>query len=135
MTKPLTRPQEAFLDAYRIYGIVRIAAPKAGVSRELHYNAMRVSETYRQAFARIQQEHALGLEEQARAIAVDGIPEPVYYGRKLVAFKRKHSDSLLIRLLEANDPEKFGRPKAPARRRRRPDGGVNFRARLVKGLS
>src|SRR6218665_1098001 len=135
MTKPLTRPQEAFLDAYRIYGIVRIAAPQAGVSRELHYNAMRVSETYREAFAAIQREHALGLEEQAREIAVNGIPEPVYYGRKLVAFKRKHSDSLLIRLLEANDPEKFGRPKAPAGRRRKPVHGVNFQTRLAKVLS
>ena len=135
MTKPLTKRQETFLDSSRTYGIVRIAAKKAGVSHELHYNAMRVSETYRQAFAAIQQEHALGLEEQAREIAVDGIPEPVYYGRKLVAFKRKHSDQLLIRLLEANDPEKFGRPKAPPRRRRRPDNGAFFRTRLPQILA
>ena len=71
---------------------------------------MQVSETNRQAFARIQQEHALDLEEQTRKMAVDGVPKTVYYGRKLVAFKCKHSDSLPIRLLEANDPEKFGRP-------------------------
>ncbi len=135
MTKPLTERQEKFLDAFRTYGIVLIAARKAGVSHELHYNAMRVSETYRQAFAAIQQQHALGLEEQAREIAVNGIPEPVYYGRKLVAFKRKHSDSLLIRLLEANAPEKFGRPKAPARRRRRPDGGRNFQTGLARILA
>ncbi|AMV18033.1 hypothetical protein [Planctomyces sp. SH-PL14] len=39
MPKPLTTKQQAFLTAYRTYGIVRIAAAKSGVSRGLHYNA------------------------------------------------------------------------------------------------
>jgi len=130
MTTPLTKHQEAFLEAFRTYGIVRIAAGMAGVSRELHYNALRVSETYREAFATIQQDHAFRLEEEARAIAVEGIPEPVYYGRQIVGFRRKYSGRLLIRLLEANDPAKFCRPRAPARRRRRPDTGAFFRTRL-----
>ena len=127
MPKPLTTKQQAFLEAYRIYGIIRIAAAKSGVSRELHYNALRISETYRQALAAIEKEHALQLEEQARTIARNqGIPEPVYYGRKLVGFKRRFSDKLLICLLEANHPEKFRRPKAP-RKRPPPDNGANFR--------
>ena len=53
MPKPLTAKQQSFLEAYRTYGIVRIAAAKSGVSRELHYNALRVSETYRLALANI----------------------------------------------------------------------------------
>src|SRR5688572_24384040 len=80
MPKPLTIKQQAFLDAYRTYGIVRIAAAKSGVSRELHYNALRVSETYCQALAAIDKEHALQLEEQARTIILNqGVPEPVFY--------------------------------------------------------
>ncbi|AMV19112.1 hypothetical protein VT03_14575 [Planctomyces sp. SH-PL14] len=122
MPKPLTPKQQAFLEAYRTYGIVRIAAAKAGVSRELHYNALRVSETYRHALAAIEKEHALHLEEQARTIARNqGDPEPVFYGRKLVGFKRRFSDKLLVFLLEANNPEKFRHPKAPRQRRPKPD--------------
>ncbi len=65
MPKPLTIKQQAFLEAYRTYGIIRIAAATSGVSRELHYNALRVSETYRQALSAIDKEHPRRLEEQA----------------------------------------------------------------------
>lgn len=50
------------------------------------------------------------LERAAVARAVDGVLEPVYHKGLHVGYKRVYSDTLLIRLLEANDPEKF-KPK------------------------
>jgi len=120
MAKKLTKRQQAFLDAYRELGFVHGAALQAGVSRELHYNAMRVSKPYREAFSEIEQIFAMNLEEEARRLALVGEIEPVYYGRKIVGFRHRPSEKLLIFLLKANAPEKFVEPlRRP--RKRKPD--------------
>jgi len=120
MAKRLTKRQQAFLGAYRELGFVDGAALKAGVSRELHDNAMRVSKPYREAFFEIEQIFALSLEEEARRLALVGEIEPVYYGRKIVGFRNRPSDRLLFFLLKANAPEKFVEPlRRP--RKRKPD--------------
>src|SRR6218665_682443 len=126
MAKKITKRQQAFLDAYRELGFVHGAALKAGVSRELHYNAMRVSKPYREAFREIEQTFALKLEEEARRLAVIGEVVPVYYGRKLVGFRNRPSDRLLIFLLKANNPEKFVEPLR-RRRRQKPDSRAKSR--------
>ena len=126
MAKRLTKRQQAFLDAYREFGFVHGAALKAGVSRELHYNAMRVSKPYREAFREIEQTFALKLEEEARRLAVIGEVVPVYYGRKLVGFRNRPSDRLLMFLLKANNPEKFVEPFR-RRRTRKPDSRAKSR--------
>src|SRR6218665_3676553 len=41
MARKLTKRQQAFLNAYRELGFVHGAVQKAGVSRELHYNALQ----------------------------------------------------------------------------------------------
>ena len=45
---------------------------------------------------------------------------PVYYGRKIVGFRNRPSDRLMIFLLKANNPEKFVEPLR-RRRKRKPD--------------
>lgn len=113
MPGELTEAQRSFLDAYRVFGMVKAAAEQAGVSRELHYNALRTSESYRHAFQIAQRDSALALEEEARNRAIDGYDEPVFQRGKIVGFRRRYSDRLLIFLLEANVPEKFGRHATP----------------------
>jgi len=52
--KTLTRRQQALPSALRDTGFISPADELVGVSRELHYNALRVSPVYRRAFAAIQ---------------------------------------------------------------------------------
>jgi len=74
MSKPLSRRQQAFLGAYRVHGSIEIAQ----VSCELHYNALRVSQTYYEVFAAIEREHSEALVEQAQELAEQGPIAPVY---------------------------------------------------------
>ena len=45
---------------------------------KLHYNALRVSETYRDAFATIEQEQMQALIQQAQELSLQGPIAPVY---------------------------------------------------------
>ena len=118
MAQRITNRQQAFLDAYRELGFVHGAALQASVSRELHYNALRLSKPYREAFQEIEQILALRLEEEARRVALQGNPEPIYYGRKIVGYRARPSEKLLIFLLQANNPEKFLDPFCRSRKRK-----------------
>jgi len=120
MPSRITKRQQAFLNAYSELGFVHGAALQADVSRELHDNALRVSKPDREAFSEIEQIFPLNLEEEARRIAVQGNPEPIYYGRKIVGYRNRPSDKLLIFLLQANNPEKFLHPFR-RRKKRKPD--------------
>ena len=50
------------------------------------------------------------LEAVAYARAVEGGETKIYRGGKLVEVRRKPSDAMLKTLLQASDPEKYGRP-------------------------
>jgi len=127
MPKRLTRRQQAFLEAYRTWGFIKIAADKSNVSRELHYNAMRVSETYRDAFAAIELEQREALIQQARELSLQGPIAPVYYSRKIVGFRLKPDIRLLMKQLRQADPKKFCFRQP---RRRKPDS-----ERVFQGFS
>jgi len=106
-SKPITQRQQAFLDAYRVAGLVKPAAAQAGCSRELHYGALRTSETYRQAFTLVQRELVDELEEEARRRAIYGVKISILFRGKVIGYETRYSDTLLMYLLEANDPEMF----------------------------
>jgi Homeodomain-like domain len=64
------------------------------------------------------------LEAEARRRAVDGVEEPMVSAGKLVCTVRKYSDTLLLALLRAHRPEKFGRPTiAASAEAEAPEGG------------
>jgi hypothetical protein len=64
------------------------------------------------------------LETEARRRAVEGVDEPMVSAGKLVCTVRKYSDTLLLALLRAHRPEKFGRPTiAASAEAEAPDGG------------
>jgi hypothetical protein len=46
---------------------------------------------------------------EARRRAIDGVEEPVFHRGKVVGHVNKFSDSLLTKLLEASDPERYGK--------------------------
>ena len=107
MPTELSKPQSAFLNAYRASGTILKAAELLGISADTHYHALRDSETYRQAFAQAQKDSAVALEDEARYRALNGSEIPVYQGGKLVGHWIKRSDRLLVYLLNANHPTKF----------------------------
>jgi len=51
------------------------------------------------------------LEAEARKRAIEGVTEPVYHQDKVVGTIQKYSDSLLMFLLQAAFPEKYGKPE------------------------
>ena len=127
MSKPLTERQQGFLDAYQVTGQVKPAAARAGCSRELHYGALRTSETYQEEFSLVQQRLAAELEEALWQRAVYGVKIPKFYRGELIGYEIRYSDTLLMTLLEARDPEKFGGIREELQRQSREDGlGVRW---------
>src|SRR6218665_1301646 len=121
-SKPITERQQGFLDAYQATGQVKSAAAQAGCSRELHYGALRTSETYREEFSLVQQRLAAELEEALWQRAVYGVKIPKFYRGELIGYEIRYSDTLLMILLEARDPEKFGGIREELQKQSREEG-------------
>lgn len=100
--------QARFLAAYRGCGTVTGAARASCVDHSSHYRWLRRDGDYAAEFAKTQAIASAELEAEARRRAVDGIEVPIYRDGKLVGHRHRYSDVLLIALLKANNPEKFG---------------------------
>ena len=109
MPNELSKPQSAFLNAYRATGTILRAAELLEMSADTHYHALRDSEAYRQSFAQAQKDSSVALKDEARYRALNGSEVPIYQGGKLVGHWVKRSDRLLVYLLGANHPTKFRR--------------------------
>ncbi len=106
-TTPHLKPtQRAFLRAYAALGRVDLAASAANIDRGGHYDWLRASADYAQAFELAREEVGQRLEDEAFRRAHDGVEEPctVAGKRELV---RKYSDTLLIFLLKGAKPERY----------------------------
>lgn len=109
----LTKAQVEFLYSYIVHGSLRKAAKHSGVHKARHFEWKRKA-LYVECFEEARRLTLGALEDEAQRRAVDGVVEPVFYRDKLVGHKRRYSDSLLIRLLEANGPARFGpKPELP----------------------
>lgn len=96
-----------FLRNLRDTGNVSVSARAVGVSPG-HMRVLRTREPDFDAdWAEAEMEAADALEEEARRRAVKGTAKGIYHKGALVARERQYSDQLLIRLLEANKPDKF----------------------------
>lgn len=88
-------------------GNVKASCRKAGVSRQTAYLHRAQDDEFAQAW-----EHALTvatslLEDEAWRRAVRGVSEPVYFKGDKVGSVRRYSDTLLIFLLKAHNPQKY----------------------------
>jgi hypothetical protein len=83
------------------------------VHRQTHYFWMREDQTYPRRFKEAEVQAARSLEDEAVRRARAGIRRPVLHKGKQVyvqgepLFTTEYSDSLLMFLLKANNPEKF----------------------------
>ena len=103
----LTPKKAAFLAAYPEAGTVTGACEAAKISRTIHYVWLQEDGDYREAFELAKAELTESLEREAVRRARDGWNEPVFHEGKVCGFKRRFSDTLLIFLLKANNPEKY----------------------------
>ncbi len=86
-------------------GSIRCSCCKAKVSPEMHSIWLRTDPAYKKLFKEVQRQTA---EDEAVRRACEGVRKPVWYRGKIVSYKIEYSDRLLIALLKAYNPEKFG---------------------------
>ena len=98
-----------FLAALRHGHSVLAACRLVGVSNRTAYNHRRDDPDFARDWALARRMSILPLELVAFERAVDGLEEPVYAYGKPSHVRVRRSDSLLVALLAAEKPEKFGR--------------------------
>jgi hypothetical protein len=113
----LSVKQRRFLAAFRETATITGAARESGVDHKSHYRWRRECPAYATAFERTQHIAADVLEDEARRRAVEGV-RTIRYGRDGKPLidpatsepyvEVRYSDRLLMALLRANAPEKFG---------------------------
>jgi hypothetical protein len=102
----LTLNQRAFLAAFSEVGTIVRAAESSGIGRASHYQWL-TDPVYRRAFEHAKREAADSLEAEARRRAIGGIRKPILYKGEICGWETLYSDSLMVTLLRASDPERF----------------------------
>ena len=96
---------ETFLKALALTGNVSASAEMAGTTRQTMYRHKDADLNFEIAWQHAMDQAIDELELEARRRGLDGYLEPVFQSGELVGYKRKYSDSLLIRQLEAHNPK------------------------------
>lgn len=97
----------AFLDALADGLSVSDAAKAAGVPIRTIYNWREGDPAFAAEWATAYTIGADNLEAEAQRRAVKGVEEPVFHGGKIVGTVTRYSDTLLIYMMKARDPERF----------------------------
>lgn len=107
LTRLTREKKEEFLPLYRRLRNVGKAAQKLGVSRQALYQARESDTEFDEQWTAITQDIAEDLEAEAYRRAHDGCRKPVFYKGKKVGTIKEYSDTVLIFLLKAYNPQKF----------------------------
>lgn len=105
--RTVDQQQNDFLDQFEKVANVTKACKKAKVSRSALYHTWMKDKEFEKAFADSQKVAASVLKDEMTRRAHEGVVEPVFQGGKKVGSVRKYSDTLLIVLMKAHDPENF----------------------------
>lgn len=132
--------QRRLLSSFKACGQLTKAAKIARVSRSTHYLWLQRDGGYAAEFRRVEAEVVDMLEEEAIRRGKDGIPQPVVYKRELVGFRLKYSSALLIFLLKAWRPERYGECQQLTIDLKKWDGDLSkllpaYRASLIKEMT
>ncbi len=123
--------QEVFLAQLRETGNVSAAARAAGTCRSRCYEWRRRDRAFAADWADALEEAADRLEMEAFRRAVKGVDEDRFFQGSVVGEVTRYSDSLLMFLLRARRPERFGPRQMPENA----DTGVENDDRYVAELS
>lgn len=99
--------QKRFLACYAASGSILKASRWSQIHRQTHYDWIRDDPEYPARFAAAEKEAARVLRDEAVRRAHEGLRKPVRYKGKIVGFDTEYSDTLLLALLKATDPESF----------------------------
>lgn len=123
-----------FLRAYAKCRKVSKAARHIGRSRETIYRWRREDLRFRERWDAIDATFPAELEATARSLAVYGVLEPVFQQGRRVGRRRRWFPKLIMELLRAEHPEKYGRALLPAPEQTNdPDAAAaKVRARLAQ---
>jgi hypothetical protein len=100
-----------FLAELRKWGSVTAACRAAGITPQHAYRVRRrkarFAKAWKAALVMARKRKLNIAEREVFRRAVYGRDEPIYQGGQLVGQKRKRSDALLVRILEAEAPRKY----------------------------
>ena len=99
--------QRRFLAAFSACGSVVRASRWAKTHRQTHYFWMQHDPSYPARFRQAEMQAARTLEDEAVRRAHEGLRKPVWYKGKIVGYETEYSDTLLLAVLKANNPDKF----------------------------
>jgi hypothetical protein len=122
-----------FLTALKRGETVLGACALVGVSNRTAYNHQERDPDFAREWDLAVRSSRLPLELDVYRRAVEGVEEPVYRYGKLSHRRVTRSDRLLMRLLEADQPEKYGRGAAARAQRERLE--KRFDKRLARALA
>jgi hypothetical protein len=89
-------------------GSVTAAAGAAGYTRSRVYERRKTDAEFAAAWDDLLGQGTDLLEDEALRRAMDGVEEPRFYEGEICVHVRKYSDTLMIFLLKARRPEKYG---------------------------
>lgn len=98
-----------FIDALSEGVSVKDAAKMIGVEKCTPFNWRKRYPEFAEEWEKAWDAGSAALEAEAIRRAKDGVMEDVYYQGEVIGQKRIYSDRLMEKLLEARNPEKFGR--------------------------
>ena len=97
-----------FLAAYRETAGIEAAAKAVGIAPTRHFEWLERVAAYRQVFADVQLEVTDTLQDQVVERAKEGWLEPVFYRGRQCGSIRRYDNHLVMFLLKAFMPEKYG---------------------------
>jgi hypothetical protein len=98
-----------FLKALELTGNVNSSAASAGVTRATVYALIARNAKFKDQVQLARDKATGSFEAEAHRRAVTGVKEPVFHRGEEVGSVTKYSDTLLQKLLEASDPERYGK--------------------------
>lgn len=99
--------EKAFLTALAKQGTVTAACESARIERSTAYRAREAHEDFKQEWNAAREAFAELLEKEAIRRAVKGVRRARYFKDELLRYEREYSDTLLLALLRANNPQKY----------------------------
>lgn len=98
-----------FLRLLEKTGNVNSAAAEVGISRATVYALEKRNPVFAER-VQLAKDKALGmLEKEAVRRAHDGVERGKYYKGEKIGTEKEYSDTLLMKLMEASDPERYGK--------------------------
>lgn len=107
--KFIPRKRKKFLEDLRIYGNVHHACRAIHVQPSCVYEWRKKDEEFAKEWDDALEEAMDGLEQEAYRRGVEGVDKPIFWQGLQVATVKEYSDTVLLALLAARRPGKWGR--------------------------